>query len=200
MSKTRAVAAIIALAVAVTLAVRLNMTVQENGASILGAAWIDYRFFTIWTNTLVGIVAVGIAMGRAVPQWLTAGSALAIALVAGVYHALLAQGRNLVGLDLAVDTMVHTVIPAAFIGLWLFALPKGRLAWRDLLIWAAYPIVYSVYAILRGAFDGVYPYFFLNVAELGAGGVALWVAGLALVFLTAGVGVILGARMMARGA
>jgi hypothetical protein len=178
--------AVIALAVVVTLVVRIGMTMQENDASVLAAVWIDYRFFTIWTNTFVGLVCGAIALGRVPPHWLTAGPALAIALVAGVYHALLAEGRNLTGLDLVVDTMMHTAIPAAFIALWIFALPKGRLAWRDLLIWSAYPILYSVYAIARGAADGVYPYFFLDVGQLGFGGVGLWVAGLAAVFLFGG--------------
>ncbi len=186
MQITRAMAGVIALAVAVTLCVRTGMTMQENGASVVGALWIDYRFFTIWANTLVGLVCAAIALGRVPPHWLTAGPALAIALVARVYHALLAEGRNLTGLDLVVDAMLHSVVPAGFILFWMFALPKGRLAWRDLLIWSAYPIVYSIYAIVRGTFDGVYSYFFLDVGDIGAGGVALWVAGLASVFLLGG--------------
>ena len=75
----------------------------------------------------------------------------------------------------------------------MLALPKGRLAWRDLIIWSAYPI----YAILRGTFDGVHPYFFLNVDQLGAGGVALWVAGLTSVFLVVGAIMVACARRFA---
>lgn len=198
MPSTRIAASVIAAAVFVTLALRLSLTADENATTFLGAAWHDYRYFTIWTNTLVGGVCAILAFGRVPPQWLTAGPALAIALVAGVYHALLAEGRNLVGLELAVDIMVHTAIPAAFIGLWLVALPKGQLAWRDLIIWSAYPILYSVYAIVRGAIDGTYPYFFLDVATIGATGVAAWVAGLALVFLFTGAIIIGLARQFAR--
>ena len=194
---TRAVAGVIALAVAVTLCVRTGMTMQENSASVAGALWIDYRFFTIWANTLVGLVCAAIALGRVPPHWLTAGPALAIALVAGVYHALLAEGRNLTGLDLVVDTMLHTVVPAAFILFWMLALPKGRLAWRDLIIWSAYPIAYSIYAILRGTFDGVHPYFFLNLDQLGAGGVTIWVVGLTSVFLVVGAIMVACARRFA---
>ncbi|MEL6959441.1 MAG: Pr6Pr family membrane protein [Pseudomonadota bacterium] len=190
----RLVAGLIAVGVAAALAVRFSLTMDEKQIGLLGAMWSDYRFFTIWANTLVGVVCVGLALGRAMPQWVTAGMALAIALVAGVYHALLAEGRNLQGLDWAVDLMVHTIIPAAYIGLWLVALPKNRLGWRDLLIWAALPLVYSVYAIGRGAVDGVYPYFFLNVTNLGAAGVAAWVAGLAGVFLVAGAGMVLSVK------
>lgn len=190
----RIFAGILAVAVIVTLMTRLNMTASENATSFLGAVWIDYRFFTIWTNTVIAAVCVGLAFGRTVPQWLSAGSALSIALVAGVYHALLAQGRNLVGLEWGVDVMVHTVIPAAFIGLWMFALAKDRLAWGNLLIWMAYPLIYSIYAIGRGAVDGIYPYFFLDIANLGSGGVAIWVAGLSAVFVMAGTLLMIGVR------
>lgn len=166
----------------------------EHDTHVLGAAWIDYRFFTIWTNTLIGVVCAMLAFGRQVPQWLTAGCALAIALVAGVYHALLAEGRNLVGLDFAVDAMLHTVIPVAFIALWMLVLPKDRLAWGDLLIWMAYPLIYSIYAIGRGAIDGTYPYFFLDISTLGIGGVAIWVVGLAAVFVVTGAVLMFGVR------
>jgi len=198
MQMVRLVATGLALAVAVTLIARFGMTMQENQTSVLGAVWNDFRYFTIWANTLIGLASGAIALGRVPPQWLTAGLTMAIALVAIVFHLLLAGDDPRVGLDFVVNAMLHTIIPVAFIGLWLFALPKGRLMWRDLLIWSAFPIFYSIYAIARGAVDGEYPYFFLDVAEMGAGGVALWVAGLALVFLIAGTILIGCARRFAR--
>ena len=198
MSKLRLFAAGLALSVAVTLIARFGITMQDDGSSVIGAIWNDFRYFTIWANTLIGLASGAIALGRVPPQWLTAGLTMAIALVAIVFHLLLAGDDPRVGLDWVVNGMLHTVIPIAFIGLWFFALPKGRLIWRDLLIWSAFPIFYSIYAIVRGAVDGEYPYFFLNVAEMGAGGVALWVTGLALVFLIAGTILIGCARRFAR--
>ncbi|MEN8840360.1 MAG: Pr6Pr family membrane protein [Octadecabacter sp.] len=198
MQTLRLFAAGLALAVAVTLIARFGMTMQEKDISALGAVWNDVRYFTIWVNTLIGVASGAIALGRVPPQWLAAGLAMAIALVAGVFHALLAGDVPRVGLDWAVNGMLHTIIPIAFIGLWFFALPKARLAWRDLLIWSAFPIIYSIYAIGRGAVDGVYPYFFLDVGNLGAGGVALWVAGLALIFIGAGAALIVCSHRFAR--
>ena len=150
LTKVRSVAALIALAALVTLITRTGMTMSEKQVSWLGALWVDFRFFTIWTNTLVGMVCACLAFGRNIPQWLTAGSALSIALVAGVYHALLAAGRELVGLDLVVDAMFHTILPAAFISFWVFGLAKDQLRWEHLVIWSAYPTLYSVYAITPG--------------------------------------------------
>ena len=60
----------------------------------------------------------------------------------------------------------------------------------------AYPTVYSIYAIGRGMVDGTYPYFFLNISELGFGGVAIWVAGLAGVFLVAGAVIIFAVKAL----
>ena len=198
MQKVRLFATVLAVAVAVTLITRFGMTMQENDSSFVSAVWNDVRYFTIWANTLIGLASGAIAYARVPPQWLTAGLAMAIALVAVVFHALLAGDDARVGLDWVINGMLHTVIPIAFIGMWLFALPKASLAWRDLLIWSAFPILYSIYAIARGAIDGVYPYFFLDVGKLGAGGVAIWVAGLALVFLVFGAGMIACARRFAR--
>jgi hypothetical protein len=200
MSKLCVFAAGLALAVAATLIARFGMTMQEDGLSLPSAVWNDFRYFTIWANTLIGLVSGAIALGRVPPQWLSAGLAMAIALVAVVFHVLLAGDDPRVGLDWVVNGMLHTVIPIAFIGLWLLALPKGRLAWGDLLIWSAFPILYSIYAIARGTVDGVYPYFFLDVGKLGAGGVAVWVAGLASVFLVSGAAMITCARRFSRDA
>ncbi len=50
------------------------------------------------------------------------------------------------------------------------------------------PLIYVVYIFILGAIipDFVYPYFFLNVSELGYGGVLLWVLGLLGVFVVLG--------------
>ncbi len=195
----RAIAAVIAISVAVTLALRLDVTAANNDTTILGAAWISFRFFTIWTNTALGLVCGWIALGARPPQWMTAGLAMAIGLVAVVYHALLAASQSYEGIEVFIDLMFHTAIPAAFILFWLVLSPKRGLRWRDLLYWAAYPMVYCVYALARAAADGVYPYFFLNLDALGAGGVALWVMGLAGVFMAVGALLIAAVRVSNRG-
>ena len=50
------------------------------------------------------------------------------------------------------------------------------------------PLIYVVYIFILGAIipDFVYPYFFLNVSELGYGGFLLWVLGLLGVFVVLG--------------
>jgi hypothetical protein len=45
----------------------------------------------------------------------------------------------------------------------------GGLAAKKALPWLWYPLMYCVYVMIRGSFSGFYPYFFLNVTELGYG-------------------------------
>jgi hypothetical protein len=86
----RVLAALIALAVFVTLGLRLGVTMRADGSGPFEALWSMYRFFTVITNTALGIVAAMVAMGvRPGPQ-VQGALLLAIGAVAVVYHLLLA--------------------------------------------------------------------------------------------------------------
>jgi hypothetical protein len=59
--------------------------------------------------------------------------------------------------------------------------PKGRLRWRDVWAWLAFPAFYSAASLIRGALIQVYPYPFIDVSALGyqrvLGNTALLFAG-----------------------
>lgn len=83
------------------------------------------------------------------------------------------------------DNLVHIVVPSLLILDWALYANKGQLRWTDPLLWALIPYAYMAFALLRPVFSdaplphgGTYPYPFLNVDELGAGGVATGIAGL----------------------
>ncbi|BBH32562.1 MULTISPECIES: Pr6Pr family membrane protein [Pseudomonas] len=42
-----------------------------------------------------------------------------------------------------------------------------RVEWRDVWPWLIYPLVYFIYALVRGHFIGSYPYPFIEVDTLG---------------------------------
>jgi len=69
---------------------------------------------------------------------------------------------------------------------WVVAVPKGRLRLWHPFAWLAYPIVYLGYWLVRGPIVGEYPYFFIDVAELGYAGVAVWTGILVAGFLVLG--------------
>jgi len=54
------------------------------------------------------------------------------------------------------------------------------------LAWLAYPVAWFVYTLARGARVDWYPYPFVDVSELGYGGVLARAVGLAVAFAAAG--------------
>lgn len=196
MTAARTLCAAIALAVLATLAVRVALSMEQTGGSVTDGFWAIYRFFTIWTNTLVGLAAAFVALGRAPSARVQAGLLLAIGLVAVVYHTLLAPLVNYEGLEAVADQMVHTVVPLAWLVYWFAFAPKADLGLSDLLPWMAYPLVYSVYALARGQVDGIYPYPFLDAGNLGLAQVGLNILGLLAAFGIAGLALLAVARLL----
>ncbi|MGX9356054.1 Pr6Pr family membrane protein [Roseobacteraceae bacterium S113] len=190
-------AALIALAVLATLATRIYLNMAE-GNSFGSALWTIYRFFTVWTNTAIGIVAAMIALGRPVSGSVQSALLLAIGAVSIVYHVLLAHLLHFEGMDKVVDIMFHTVVPILWLLYWLFYSPKAGLRVGMIPAWLGYPAVYCAYALVRGAFDGEYPYHFLDVHKHGYGGVAINSVGLLVAFTLSALLIVFVGRLLAR--
>lgn len=82
----------------------------------------------------------------------------------------------------------HFLAPLLFILDYIFFDEKRTLSVLAPLYSLIIPLVYVAYIFILGAIipDFEYPYFFLNVSELGYGGVLLWVLGLLGVFVALG--------------
>lgn len=131
-------------------------------------------YLTIWTNAAIAIALTvpllrpGGRTGRFLrrPGVLTALAA-AITIVALGYELLLRQSWGSPGIDLLANLLVHYLLPVAYVGYWWAVVPAASLTWRAPIYWSSYMIAYSVYVILRGEVTGLYPYPFVDVAELG---------------------------------
>lgn len=198
----RRTAALLALLGALFLALQAAIIIGDFAARGLGPAvalWRLSGYFTILTNLWVTLALASVALGRPpAPRWLTAAT-LAILLVGIVYHLLLAQ-------DLApgtprwiADQGVHSLMPAAALGWWLAFVPKAGLGVRDLAAFMAWPVLYGVYSLARGAAEGWYPYFFIEVPRLGYPQVLLNIAGLGLGFAAGGLLLVALGRRLAPG-
>lgn len=198
MDARRLSGAFLALVALGTVGLRLYLRMEGRGWDFGETVWFLARYFTLWTNFLIGLLGVWLALGRRVPQALPAMLLLAIVAVALVYHALLAGSTSYQGIDMLVDDMLHTVIPLAFAAHWLLLEPKDRIGFRDLPLWLCYPAVYCVYALIRGAATGRYPYFFLDPSRQGVAGIAAWIAALLVAFALGGALIVLTARAMSR--
>ena len=117
-------------------------------------------------NLFCAVVLVGLAVrpeaatGLADPRVVLA-AASSITLVGVVYSVALRGLRDPTGLKLLADHLLHDVMPVLFVAVWLIR-PHGGTKWRDALWCAVFPGFYAVYALVRGAMDGWYGYWFLD--------------------------------------
>lgn len=173
---------------------------MRGGATLAEAVWSLARFFTILTNgviaTLFGWIAVK-GPGSVSPR-LTGGAVAAIVLVGVVFALLLSGARVLTGATAVSDFLLHRLNPLLAAAYWLLFVPKGRLSWRDPILWMAYPLAYLAYALARGGSDGRYPYPFIDVPANGWPTVIGTCAVIALGFVAASEGLVLLDRTLGR--
>ena len=200
-ANARAFAGLIAFVAWVGLVIQFSASTATLG-SVEIAAWHLARFFTILTNIALAVTFTGVALGR--PAFggpgLVGGIMLAILLVGVVYSLLLAGTQVLTGGDRYANVVMHYAMPVLAPLFWLICVPKGHLRARDPAIWAAYPLAYLAYALVRGGSDGVYPYFFLDVGKFGWAAVISNAAGISAGFLLAGYLIVWLDRRLAKAA
>lgn len=183
----RLAALAIALMASAALALQLHLLVAdftERGETVVSGVWRYFAFFTILTNILVALTTFGIAAGgRFTPNHsLVTGVTKNIVIVGLVYHFLLAALWSPQGAQYLADVLLHYAVPLSMLAYWLTLEPKGGITWRDGLMWLVYPAAYLVYALARGAFDGFYPYPFIDVATIGIEKVLMNAVGLVVAF------------------
>jgi hypothetical protein len=133
-----------------------------------------FTFFTILTNIIVAVCCT-VLLWKPASGWgrffskTTTQTAITvnIIIVGVVYNTILRAMWKPEGMQRMVDELLHLVVPLLFVIYWLLCVPKGRLQWRNIFLWAIYPIAYLVIVLIRGAFSGYYPYPFLDVTKLG---------------------------------
>ena len=172
----RALAALAAIIGWAGLALQLWLIVEAMG--VADALWRFVAFFTILANIGTALVATAVAsrstgvLARPRAKYVAATS---IALVGLVYSLWLRNTWDPQGLQKLADIALHDAVPVLFVGMWLAGLHE-QLKWRDVL-WALLPpVLYSVYALARGAVDGFYAYWFLNPGTQTPGQMALSIA------------------------
>lgn len=164
----RAAAGLVAAIAWLGLAVQFRASLANLG-SVPDTIWIMLRYFTVIANLLAAILLSAVASGwrgSASPK-LLGGMSIAMLLVGIVYGLLLRGMLELSGGAKLADTLLHIVTPVLVPVYWLAFVPKGELGSRDPLLWALLPLAYFVYALVRGAAEGVYAYPFMNLAQLG---------------------------------
>ncbi|WP_415761580.1 Pr6Pr family membrane protein [Pseudomonas sp. CP4] len=176
------------------------------GASLLGGLVSFFSYFTILTNTLVATVLTcavteceSAARRWFLQPWVSSGIAVSIAVVGLAYSILLRHLWHPEGWQFVADELLHDGMPLLFLGYWWRCVPKGTLRLWHLPLWLIYPLVYFIYALLRGHLLGAYAYPFIDVAVLGYPQVLANAGGILVGFVLVGLLVIgLDRRLSAR--
>jgi hypothetical protein len=158
----------------------------QGGATPIEATWRYFAYFTILTNTFVTLVLATAALrpsqtGLNAPR-VELMAVTSILFVCIVYNLLLASRWDPQGWQKVADVVVHNVVPPLFAVYWLLR-PHGMLGWRDAVFAALWPLAYAIYGLTRGAFDGFYPYFFMDPTTVSIPSIALNLLGLVTAFI-----------------
>lgn len=182
----RLLAGLIGLVALVALVMQSVVSHRLTG-SVGQTLWVMAGYFTILTNILVLLTFAGLALGARMPsaRWM-GGLTLWILIVGVVYHTLLAQTWDPQGLALWADQGLHTATPLLTLLFWLLFAPTAALGLADSLRWLGWPLLYTLYAMIRGFFTGQYPYPFIDLSVLTPGQVALNSLGLLVAFWVGG--------------
>ncbi len=143
-----------------------------------GVSDTDYfSYFTVLSNLfaaavlLYGALRPGRERSRTVE--LLRGAAVAYILTTGIVYLILLSGRA--PSYPWVNAILHYLMPVAVTLDWLIDPPRVRLdPARTVAPWMAFPVLYILYTLARGAIVDWYPYFFVNPHR---GGGYLLVAG-----------------------
>lgn len=133
-----------------------------------------FSYFTVATNIIVVVTLAAIAFfprtgfGRFFARpTVQAAVASYISIVGIVYSLFLRDVWDPQGWQAVADHALHDVMPILYVVYWFAFAPKHDIALSSPVKWLAYPAIYIVYSLIRGAFVGWYPYWFVDVTQLG---------------------------------
>jgi hypothetical protein len=147
-----------------------------------------FSYFTILSNALAALaLLVGAYYSFTVrrdPAWYNLSLAAVVTYMAttGVVYNLLLRS---ISLDQGStvpwsNEVLHLIAPIYVVVVWILTPGKSPLKWSAIGAIVAFPLVWSVYTMIRGPIVGWYPYPFLNPAQPGGyGAVAVYIVAIA---------------------
>jgi hypothetical protein len=139
-----------------------------------------FSYFTIQSNLFGALVLVYVASRPASDVSarldLVRGAAVLALSLTGVVFSVLLAGTDVGDMVPWANLIVHYVAPLAIVADWLIDPPRARLSPRQSAWWLAFPLLYAIYTLVRGAAVHWYPYPFLDVDVLGYAGMSRYAA------------------------
>lgn len=154
----------------------------NNDQGALGRIFDYFTYFTILSNILVAVVMTMLLInprrdGR-VFRVLRLDTILMITVTGIVYNLVLAGDANPQGWGAVANSIEHQITPVLTVLVWLFVGPRGWITPKVMALSFVLPILWLIYALIRGAIIGAYPYPFLDVVTNGYGTVLVNVVGI----------------------
>lgn len=174
---------------------------RANGSSAGHGVIIYLSYFTVLTNIMVALVCTAASFrprsALYAPHMI--GCATTAALIVGLgYHFLLRNMWNPTGAQWVADVVLHYVVPAGVLLLWLLLRPDKPLRWWAPLSWCWYPLLYFGYVLIRGELLAAYPYPFVDVIALGYRHALINATGLLVGFVVVGYLLLWSTRLRSR--
>ena len=168
---------LVALLVIAALVTEVVLTSQPSAVP-LGTRYIRLiSYFTIQSNVLIAIAAVGLALapGRDGVLWrvVRLDGLVGISVTGVVYTTVLRTEEHLHGWAAATDAVLHYAVPLAAVIGWLAFGPRPRCDLRTVAWSLAWPLAWLSYTLLHGSVTRWYPYPFIDVTLHGYGMVLL---------------------------
>lgn len=145
-----------------------------------------FSYFTLLSNILVAVSSTAMLFfpDQNIGKWcskpqVSTALAVYIIVVGLVYNIVLRSLWSPQGLQKTVDELLHTVLPVLFVLYWFYFISKSSLQYNQFWSMLLFPLAYTVYTMIRGAFTRFYPYPFLDVNAQG------WPATLVSIFVLA---------------
>ena len=82
--------------------------------------------------------------------------------VLSTYHFILSSGGEYSGIRIITNFTLHYLIPMFVLLNWIIFEEKKWYSYKSIVFWLSFPILYGAISLIRGMYDGFYPYFFLN--------------------------------------
>ena len=78
------------------------------------------------------------------------------------YHFILSSGGEYIGIRIITNFTLHYLIPMLVLLNWIIFEEKKSYSYKSIIFWLSFPLFYGTISLIRGMYDGYYPYFFLN--------------------------------------
>lgn len=147
--------------------------------------WITY--FTILSNIIVAIVMTLLFLRPSrdskLMRVLRLDTLLMIIITGVIYNLLLGPGVSHEGWDFFSNGLQHVFTPILTVLVWLIVGPRRWINIKVIALSLIIPILWAVFALVRGAVIGAYPYSFLDVATKGLSSVLAFIGVIMIIAL-----------------